>query len=534
MLVLLVAALTVSNVRVARERNQKATALKEREQALVAAKASGERAEVERQRAQSNFEKARTAVTRILAKAATGQGEWSQLPPGLRKIFGDETALYYQSLIQENSADQSVRYETAVGYRSLGFLHSSGKEFEKAEKYYRQSIQMLEALLKESGNDVDYRHQLAYSNSLLGSTLRATKRPAEALKAYGKAAELYEGLVAQAPSNPEYPLELSKSYSALLQLKPAGRSAEDLQRMRERAIAALEKVPESTRAFSQWNQIGWLQVESGRDEEAIHAYQEAIRLAPDDGNAYSGLALALVRQGKPDEAERVCREWLRFEPSRVIAHCNLVTALLSQNKLDEAIAACRETIKLHPKHTVSYANLGLALQRQGKLDEAIAAVKELLVIDPRSAEGHNTVAWLLATCSDAKLRDPKLAVEAAKKAIELDPSNPNYSNTLGAAYYSAGEWQAAVAALKDSMERRKGGDGFDWFFLAMAQWQLGNKDAARDSYGKAIRWMEKHAAHDDELVRFRAEAAELLGVNDEEQHEFPASAATSNSETPEK
>jgi hypothetical protein len=46
--------------------------------------------------------------------------------------------------------------------------------------------------------------------------------------------------------------------------------------------------------------------------------------------------------------------------------------------------------------------------------------------------------------------------------------------------------------------------------------------------------MERNGTANEELVRFGAEAAELLGVNDEEQHEFPASAATSNSESPEK
>jgi hypothetical protein len=68
----------------------------------------------------------------------------------------------------------------------------------------------------------------------------------------------------------------------------------------------------------------------------------------------------------------------------------------------------------------------------------------------------------------------------------------------------------------------------------MAHWRLGNKDEARSWYDKGVGWMDKHASTSESLKRFRNEAAELLGVNDEEQHEFPASAATSNSETPEK
>ena len=48
----------------------------------------------------------------------------------------------------------------------------------------------------------------------------------------------------------------------------------------------------------------------------------------------------------------------------------------------------------------------------------------------------------------------------------------------------------------------------------MAHWQLGHKDEARTWYDKAAAWMEKdnHGGGEDELIRFRAEAAALLGV----------------------
>jgi hypothetical protein len=60
------------------------------------------------------------------------------------------------------------------------------------------------------------------------------------------------------------------------------------------------------------------------------------------------------------------------------------------------------------------------------------------------------------------------------------------------------------------MELRKGGDSFDWFFLAMAHWQLGNQDQARQWYDQAVAWMEKNQPQNEELLRFRAEAEELI------------------------
>ena len=103
----------------------------------------------------------------------------------------------------------------------------------------------------------------------------------------------------------------------------------------------------------------------------------------------------------------------------------------------------------------------------------------------------------------------------AKRAIDLEPKAGNFSNTLGVAHYRAGDWKAAIAALQKSMELRKDGrDSFDHFFLAMAHWQLGEKDKAREWYGKATGWMDKHKPRDLELLRFRAEAKQLLSIQE--------------------
>jgi hypothetical protein len=54
---------------------------------------------------------------------------------------------------------------------------------------------------------------------------------------------------------------------------------------------------------------------------------------------------------------------------------------------------------------------------------------------------------------------------------------------------------------------------YNGFFLAMAQWQLGHKDEARQLYDQAVQWMQKyHNPPGDEVRRFRAEAAKLLRV----------------------
>jgi uncharacterized protein HemY len=122
------------------------------------------------------------------------------------------------------------------------------------------------------------------------------------------------------------------------------------------------------------------------------------------------------------------------------------------------------------------------------------------------------LAWLFATCPDPKFRDAARAVELAKEATQLAPKEGNCWGTLGAAHYRARHWNEAIEALNKSMDLGKGGNSFNWFFLATAHWQLGEKDKARQSYEKAVEWMDQNDPKNDELRRFRAEAAELLGV----------------------
>jgi superkiller protein 3 len=230
---------------------------------------------------------------------------------------------------------------------------------------------------------------------------------------------------------------------------------------------------------------------------------------------YVNLGLALTKQGKLDEAIAAYKEAIRLQPDEALGYVNL-GALLCDLKHDYAgaIAAFQEAIRLKPDFIGAYANLGVALAKQGKLDEALAAYKEIIRLQPDTAPAHNRLAWLLANCPDVRLRDPRQAVVHAGKAVDLAPGRGEPWGTLGVAQYRNAAWQAAVDALMKSVQLSNGGTSSDFFFLAMAHWQLGEKEKARTWYDQAVAWMDKHKPQDEELRRFRAEAADLLGISE--------------------
>jgi superkiller protein 3 len=284
---------------------------------------------------------------------------------------------------------------------------------------------------------------------------------------------------------------------------------------------AIEARPHDAGFYFQ--RIGHILLDQKKPAEAIAAFRKAVELAPTPkfaASAYFSLGIAFRGQDNLPEAIAAYRKAIELDPEYQAAgaYINLGVILWEQNKLDEAIAAFRKAIEVNQPYATAAAHnrIGHVLEQQNKLDEAIAAFRKAIELEANSPRSHNALAWILATRPEVNLREPKQAVALAKRAIELKPEEGSYRTTLGVAQYRAGDWKEAIAALEKAMAMRKGGDGNDWFFLAMAHWQLGEKDKAREWYDKAVEWMDKNQPKNGELRRFRAEAAELLGLKEKQ------------------
>ncbi len=250
-----------------------------------------------------------------------------------------------------------------------------------------------------------------------------------------------------------------------------------------------------------------------------------------------GYANLLSRQGYREKARTVFEETISIQErtrpsgdSQTLATMRDLGTLLdvmgqseAALKLKEKILAIRRLAHAPTHNDTLEAMRSIAISKAnlGRNREALQMYEEILSLslnaykakDPVQINAKNGLAWFLATVPDKELRDPKRAQELAKQVIDLDPSKGDSWNSYGVAQYSAGDWRGAVKTLTESVRlRANGGDSFDYFFLGMAHWQLGHKEEAYSWYKKANTWMEKFAPKDPELVRFRAEAEELMGI----------------------
>jgi tetratricopeptide (TPR) repeat protein len=164
---------------------------------------------------------------------------------------------------------------------------------------------------------------------------------------------------------------------------------------------------------------------------------------------------------------------------------------------------------------------GEKLQAAEAYRKGVDAFEAAARLAPDDARMLNNLACNLALSDVPTIRDPARAVVLAQRAVKLTPNHDGIWKTLGRAYYRAGSWDEAVAALEKSRALPPRRPTFDHdkastcFYLAMAYGQLGEGQKARSSYEQAVRWMDRSAWQELEpLRRLRAEAAEVLGIHE--------------------
>lgn len=224
---------------------------------------------------------------------------------------------------------------------------------------------------------------------------------------------------------------------------------------------------------------GLFHAEMGNFEEAIADYNEASKVDPKDlapvinrAAVYMGLgeyaravedytlaltqrensasllhqrAIALKAAGKLDEAAADFDAILVSNPDDYTAIMGRGYVRFQQQKHKMAIADFSAAIELNPENAVAFNNRGYNRHQIGQIAGAIEDYNEAIRMAPNYALALQNRAWLLATASDEKIRDPAAAVESAKQACELS----NYQSVadlsaLAAALAANGEFADAV------------------------------------------------------------------------------------------
>ena len=90
--------------------------------------------------------------------------------------------------------------------------------------------------------------------------------------------------------------------------------------------------------------------------------------------------------------------------------------------------------------------------KDGRELEAVGEFNRALQIAPDNVSAMNSLAWLLATASDATVRDGVRAVQLAERADEATlHADPVILHSLAAAYAEAGRFEDALVSARRGM-----------------------------------------------------------------------------------
>jgi tetratricopeptide (TPR) repeat protein len=177
-----------------------------------------------------------------------------------------------------------------------------------------------------------------------------------------------------------------------------------------------------------------------------------VEIKPDDEAAHNNLGAALQRSGKIAEAIAQFQKALQIKPNDAAVHYNLGLTLAGRGRLAEAVAHYQKALEIKPDYAEPHCSLGMALYQQGKMAEAIKQLREAVRLMPRHTVSVNQLAWVLATCPDASLRNGAKAVGLAQRAVELSGGREAVIlDTLAAAYAEAGQFAKAVETAERAL-----------------------------------------------------------------------------------
>jgi tetratricopeptide (TPR) repeat protein len=187
-------------------------------------------------------------------------------------------------------------------------------------------------------------------------------------------------------------------------------------------------------------------------QQATAVAKEAVQKMPNDRGLQMVYAGQLADSGQPDKALTEVRSLLKGTSEDRDVYITLAQMNTRLKRWDDAQAALdkAETLSTKPEDKeYVYFLRGSSFERQKKYELAEENFRKVLAIDPQNSMTLNYLGYMLAD------RNTKLdeALTLIKKAVDLEPANGAYLDSLGWAYFRLGKFDQAEEQLLKASQR---------------------------------------------------------------------------------
>ncbi|GMU62195.1 MAG: hypothetical protein AMXMBFR34_39580 [Myxococcaceae bacterium] len=308
------------------------------------------------------------------------------------------------------------------------------------------------------------------------------------------------------------------------------------------AVAAVSPSPAAKAAFDK----GEKALEAQKYDEAVAAYQDALKATPHYAAALNGMGSALFKQKKADEAITQFKAATAADPSFKLAWFNLGYATRKTQDFATAAAAYEKYTALDPNDPDGFYGLGESYKQLGQNEKAIKAYEAYLAKEKRPSEqkwidrAKESIAQLKAAPAPAPVAAAAAPVEAAAAPAPAPAAAPPTGAMASAAaqkmaegdkHWAEKKYREASFAYQDAVNADPNN--------VEALFKLGNAYAVLGYYSQAIdRWtkvqqvspdpsVRKSAA--DNIARAQQKMAQAGGATPQEANKPPGSGPVADS-----
>ncbi len=155
-----------------------------------------------------------------------------------------------------------------------------------------------------------------------------------------------------------------------------------------------------------------------------------------------------------------------------------------QEDYTEAERNIRQAISLDEKSETYHFYMAVVLEKLSRIDGAIVSLEKAIKYNPKSARAYNFLGYLYA---DNNLKIDE-SLELIRKALDIEPDNGAYTDSLGWAYFRKGNYRLALEKLlvaEVQLSKANANDPVVYDHIGDTYLKLGNVDGALKYWRKS-------------------------------------------------
>ncbi len=367
----------------------------------------------------------------------------------------DKAIDIYEKVLAQEPDNTNIRRYYAEALLSSGKNATAREQLQKILKSEPEdglSYKRLAMLDREEGRFDDARQELEKARSLSADDLEIPYQQALLESTVGnndKAVTILKDLVQQS-ERPGGKYTVPEANNRALFLERLGMVYRDEM-----------KYPQAMEVFKQIQALGPLQepraelliIETLRLEhqpdKAMAEADTAVKNYPKNQELVITRATMLGEAGHVDEAVTQLQTLLTNRPIDRSIYISIAQVYLQAKRFEPAEQAIQKALDLSPSPEDQEFALfvqGSIFERQKKYDQAEQTFKRVLSVDPLNSSASNYLGYMLA---DRGIRLDE-SLKYIQKALELEPGNAAYLDSLGWAYFKMGRYDLAEKPLENA------------------------------------------------------------------------------------